>query len=90
MFSNDSKVNYKSITEHFLEAIDKHALLKTKLVRGNQAPFMNRDIQKAIYTRIRLKNKYWRDPSRQNELAYKITNKAMCISKAKKYKKLLK
>ena len=58
MSSNDPNVNYKSITENFLEAIDKHAPLKKKLVRGNQAPFMNRDFQKAIYTRTRLKNKY--------------------------------
>ena len=69
--SNDPNVNYKSITEKFLEAIDKHAPLKKKLVQGNQGPFMNRDFQKAICTRTRLKNKYWRDPSRENELAYK-------------------
>ena len=41
--SNDPNVNYKSITENFLEVIDKHAPLKKKLVRGKQAPFMNRD-----------------------------------------------
>ena len=28
MSSNDPNVNYKSITENFLEAIDKHAPLK--------------------------------------------------------------
>ena len=70
MSSNDPNLNYKSITENFLEAIDKHAPLKKKFVRGNQAPFMNREFQKAIYTRTRLKNKYWRDSSRENELAY--------------------
>ena len=69
-----------------MEAIDKHAPLKKKLGRGNQAPFMNRDFQKAIYTRARLKNKYWRDAYRENELAYK----KQCINKAKKYNKLLK
>ena len=71
MSSNDPNVNYKSITENFLEVIDKHAPLKKKLVRCNQGTFMNRDFQKAIYPRTRLKNKYWRDPSRENELAYK-------------------
>ena len=71
MSPNDPNVNYKPITEKFLKTIDKHALLKKKLARGNQAPFMNRDFQKAIYTRTRLKNKYWRDPSRENELACK-------------------
>ena len=54
MSSNDPNVNYKSITENFLEAIDKHAPLKKKLVRGNQAPFMKRDFQKVIYTRTNI------------------------------------
>ena len=45
MSSNDTNVNYKSITENFLGAIDKHAPLKKKLVRGNQASFMSRDFQ---------------------------------------------
>ena len=66
--SNDPNVNYKSITDHILE-IKKHAPLKKKFVRGNQAFFMNRDFRKAIYIRTRLKNKYWRDTSRENELA---------------------
>ena len=40
---------------------------------------MNRDFQKVIYTRTRLKNKYCRDPSRQNELAYK-KQRNLCVS----------
>ena len=67
------------ISENFLETIDKHDPLEKKFVRGNQAPFMNRDFQKAIYTRTRLKNKYWRDPSRENELAYK-KQRNLCVS----------
>ena len=62
-----------------MEAIDKYAPLKKKFVRGNQAPFMNREFQKAIYTKTRLKNKYWRDPSRENELAYN-RQKNLCAS----------
>ena len=79
MSPNDPNVNYKPITEKFLKTIDKHVLLKKKLARGNQEPFMNRDFQKAIYTRTRLKNKYWRDPSRENELAYK-KQRNLCVS----------
>ena len=78
MSSNDPNVNYKSITENFLEVIDKHAPLKKKLVRGKQAPFMNRDFQKAIYTRTRPKNKNWRDPSKENQLAYK-KHRNLCV-----------
>ena len=45
MSSNDLNVNYKSVTENFLETIDKHAHMKKKFIRGNQVPFMNRDFQ---------------------------------------------
>ena len=48
MSSNDPKVNYKSITKNSLEGIDQHASYKKKFVRGNQAPFMNREFQKGI------------------------------------------
>ena len=89
MSYNDPNVNYKSITENFLETIDKHAPLKKKFIGGDPTPFMNRDFQKPIYTRTKLKNKYSRDPSRQNELAYKKTMKSMCVNKEKKYNKLL-
>ena len=47
---------------------------------------MNRGLQKAIYTRTKLNNKYWRDPSRKNELAYKKQRNLQ----AKEYNKLLK
>ena len=47
---------------------------------------MNRGLQKAIYTRTKLKNKYWWDPSTENELAYKKQRNLQ----AKKYNKLLK
>ena len=35
MSSNDLNVNYKAITENFLQTIDKHAPLKEKFIRGN-------------------------------------------------------
>ena len=79
MSSNDPDVNYKSITENFLETIDKYAPLKKKFIRGNQAPFMHRDFQKAIYTRTRLKIKYWRNSSGENELAYR-KQRSRCVS----------
>ena len=31
--------------------VDKHAKLTTKILQGNTAPFMNRDLRKGIYTR---------------------------------------
>ena len=50
--------NYNRLTDKFLGIVKKHALLKEKFVRGNNAPFMNREFQKEIYMRSRLRNKY--------------------------------
>ena len=38
----------------FSELVNKHAPLKFKTLRGNHAPFMNKELQKAIYTRSKL------------------------------------
>ena len=46
---------YKNISSAFREIVDRHAPLKTKVQKGNTAPFMNQQLQKAIYTRSRLK-----------------------------------
>ena len=66
--------NWKSITESFFKAT---------IVRGNQALFRNKDLQRGIYTRTRLKRKYWRDPSRENVVAYKKRKKSItnCFNK---------
>ena len=39
--------------------------------RGNDAPFMNKELMKAIYTRSRLRNRYFKNPTKENETSYK-------------------
>ena len=51
---NDADSYYKNISSAFREVVDRHAPLKTKVQRRNTAPFMNQQLQKAIYTRSRL------------------------------------
>ena len=60
---NDPNQNYNLLTDKFLGIVNKHAPLKKKFVRGNNAPFMNREFQKEIYVRSRLRNKFWVEPS---------------------------
>ena len=48
---------YSKFTNIFSEILNKHAPLKSKQVRGNQAPFMNKELSKAITNKSRLKNK---------------------------------
>ena len=50
---------------------DLHAPAKKKVVRGNNAPFMNRTLSKAFMHRARLKNRYYKFPTEQNKTLYK-------------------
>ena len=48
-----------------------HAPLKKKMLKGNQAPFLTKELRKEIYTRSKLKNKYNRNPTEENKAIYK-------------------
>ena len=69
--SNCPNKKYQHLTENFLSVVEKHTPRKKKTVTGNQAQFVNRKFRKAIYTRSRLRNKYWKNPTSENELRYK-------------------
>ena len=70
-FKNEPNQNYNLLTEKSLGIANKHAPLKKKFVRGNNAPFMNREFQKETYVSGRLRNKYLVLPSAENKAAYK-------------------
>ena len=62
--------------------MEKHAPLKKKIVRGNDAPFITKDLRKAIYTRSKLRNKFIKNPTEVNEKLYKRQrNKCVLILK---------
>ena len=56
------------------------------MVRGNNAPFMTKQLNKAIMDRSRIKNRYLKWPSRENILVLKKT-KSLRINLTKKAKK---
>ena len=80
---NDMSTTFTNVVRFVL---DKHAPLKTKITRGNQAPFMTKSLSKAIMTRSRLRSKYNKWPSRENFLAFKKA-KNNCNNINKKAKK---
>ena len=55
----------------FTKAINQQAPLKKKLVSGNQAPFITKILSKAIMKRLKLKNRYNKWPTEENERMYK-------------------
>ena len=64
------------LTSILCNKFEKHAPLKSKTVRGNQAPFWQKELSKAIIEKFRLRNRHLKYPSRENVLAYKnIKNK---------------
>ena len=69
-----------------LETLDKQAPRKQKYVRGNQSPFMNKTISKAIMDRSRLRNNYIRMSSEENKKLYN-KQRNYCVSLIRKTKK---
>ena len=80
--------NYNALSNRYLEVVNVHAPLKTKIVRGNDAPFVDKQLGKAIYTRTRLKNKIHKNPSKENKMVYKKQRKFLCIFEKKMSEKL--
>ena len=68
------------------EALNKIAPLKQKYVRANNSPFMNKTILKAIIKRTRLRNRFLKDMSDSNRVAYN-TQRNYCVSLIRKAKK---
>ena len=71
LFANDNADNYDILTKKVRAVIDKHAPIKSKKVRGNNKPFVTKDLRRAIMKRSRLRNKYNNWKSRENYIAYR-------------------
>ena len=55
---NNCQEPYNKLKRIFSEALDYHALVKQKVVRGNQAPFMTKDLSKAVLIKLKAKKHY--------------------------------
>ena len=62
--------------ETFKEAVfsifNKHAPIKRKYVRANEAPFMTKELHKGIMKRLRLRNKFLKNKDEINRNNYKV------------------
>ena len=54
-----------------MEILNEHAPMKERLVRANNAPFMNKTLSKAVMHRSRLRNDYLKNPNNVNKEKYK-------------------
>ena len=54
----------------FSKIVNEHAPIK-KISRGNQAPFINKELRKAMYDRSRLRIRFCKTLTVENEKLYK-------------------
>ena len=69
-----------------LDALNKHAPRKKKHARGNQMPFFNKELSKAIMTRTKLRNIFLQNRSEENRIRY-TKQRNFCVSLLRKTKK---
>ena len=53
-----------------LDALNKHAPRKKKHARGNEMPFFNKELSKAIMKRTKLRNIFLQNRSEENRIRY--------------------
>ena len=71
---------YEKFKMLYSEVVEKHAPIKHKVLRGNQAPFITRDLSKQIMAiRSRPRNKFNKHKTTENWKAYKF-QRNKCIS----------
>ena len=81
------------IVNYYRESFTEIAMSHTKnfqkclFIRGNHAPFMTKELSKAIMEKSKTRNKYLKWPSRENYVSYK-KSKNKCNSLTKKTKKI--
>ena len=80
------EITYDEYKEVFMNILSKHAPIKRKLIRANNAPFMNKELSKSVMIRSRLRNKFNKNPTVENDLAYK-TQRNFCVKLFRKTKK---
>ena len=75
----DKDEAYDHFKEIFVSVVNKHAPLKTKFIRGNHAPFMNKELSKAIMYRSKLRNIHNKKKTKETWEAFK-RQRNKCVS----------
>ena len=72
--------NYLFLTNSFSKIVEKHVPLKQKTLGGNHAPFVSKELRKAIYTRSKFRNRFLKNPDEiKNKLHKQQRNKCVSI-----------
>ena len=66
-----NNITYHAFEDTYLRILNNHAPLKQKYIRGNDQPFMNKTMRKAIMIRTKLRNIYLRNPTVENGMMFR-------------------
>ena len=69
--TDDPKENYYFLTNTLINILNNTAPLKKKFIRGNSSSFMTRILRKEIYSISRFRNKFCKNPTKENKKLYK-------------------
>ena len=83
--SDINNMHYQEFDNAVVEILDKHAPIKHKYIRANEAPFMNKQYKRAIMVRSKLRNKHNKGPCTQSLIAYK-KQRNICTNLLRKIK----
>ena len=71
LISHDTNnIDYDVFQQIVMNLLDVFVPIKCKYIRANDGPFMNKELQKAVMHRFRLKNKFNNEKSELSKLAY--------------------
>ena len=69
-----------------MEQLNIHAPMKENIIRANNAPFMNKTLSTAFMTRSRLRNRFLKNPNKNNEVKFK-KHRNFCVNLLKREKR---
>ena len=80
------KINYDTFDSVVKNVLNEHAPIKRKSVRANDGPFVTKALRKAIMLRSKLRNRYNKVRTEENERAFK-KQRNYCVKLLRKTKR---
>ena len=86
LFSLKDDVKFDDFEAMIMNTLKTHAPMKEKIIRANNSPFMNKKLSKAFMSRSRLKNRFSKNPNKENKINYN-KQRNYCVNLLRKVKR---
>ena len=81
----EDKINYDTFDSMVKNVLNEHAPIKRKYIRANDGPFVTKALRKAIMLRSKLRNRYNKNRTEENERGFK-KQRNWCVKLLRKSK----